>query len=279
MWSLGLPALDTEETYETCISRIRGAALRTRLQAMTAHVVTAADDYEQAANAAQLHTIVSADNVGGLVTRQEMAKVYAYRMVKKGSPGRPIYDALLASAPHDRCPLCGQRVVSTLDHHLPKAHYPALAVTPINLVPACSDCNKLKLDAMPQLAEEVTLHPYFDSIEDDRWLHAEVTENEPAGVRFFVLPHESWDAITVARVEAHFSVLKLAALYAANAAQELVSIRFYLAQLYAAAGADTVQAHLQEMAASTAHAHTNSWRTATYEAFAESDWFCDGGFA
>jgi hypothetical protein len=33
------------------------------------------------------------------------------------------------------------------------------------------------------------------------------------------------------------------------------------------------------MAASRAHAHTNSWQTATYKAFAASTWFCGGGFA
>ena len=279
MWSLEPPELDTEETYETCISRVRSPALKARLEAVTGDVVAAADDYEAAATAAQLHTIVSADNVGALVSRDEMAKVYTYRMVKKGAPGRPVYDELLASSPHDRCPLCGQRIVSTLDHHLPKARFPALVVTPINLIPACADCNKLKLDAAPGSAEDVMLHPYFDDIEDDRWLYAEVSENAPAGVRFFVVPHESWDELTGVRVETHFSVLKLSSLYAAQAAQELVSIRFYLSQLYAAGGADAVQAHLLEMADSTAHAHTNAWRTATYEAFAESAWFCDGGFA
>ncbi len=279
MWSLEPPDLDTEETYETCISRVRSATLKARLQAVTEDVVVAADEYEVAAIAAQLHTIVSADNVGATVTQDEMTKVYTYRMVKKGAPGRPIYDELLASAPHDRCPLCGQRVVSTLDHHLPKTRFPALAVTPVNLIPACADCNKLKLDAVPQAAEEVMLHPYFDNIDDDRWLYAEVIENEPAGVRFFVVPHESWDDVASVRVETHFSVLKLAALYAAQAAQELVSIRYYLSQLHAAGGADIVRAHLQEMAESTAHAYTNAWRTASYEAFAGSAWFCDGGFA
>lgn len=278
MWSLESPELDTEETYAMCISRVRSAALKTRLEAVTADVVIAADEYEAAAIAAELHTIASADNVGALVTRDEMAKVYAYRMVKKGAPGRPIYDELLASAPHDRCPLCGQRIVSTLDHHLPKARFPALVVTPINLIPACADCNKLKLDAVPEAAEEVMLHPYFDDIEDDRWLYAEVTEKVPAGVRFFVVPPESWDELTGVRVELHFSVLQLSPLYAAQAAQELVSIRFYLSQLHVAGGADAVQAHLLEMAESTAHAHTNAWRTATYEAFAESAWFCSGGF-
>ena len=279
MWSLKPPDLDTEETYETCISRVRSMQLKARLEAVKHDVVVAADEYEVAAVTAQLHSIVSTDNVGALVTQEEMTKVYTDRMVKKGAPGRPIYDELLASAPHDRCPLCGQRVVSTLDHHLPKTCFPALVVTPINLVPACADCNKLKLDAVPQAAEEVMLHPYFDEVDDARWLYAEVIEKTPAGVRFYVVPHPSWDDVARARVEKHFSVLKLAALYSAQAAQELVSIRYYLSQLHDAGGAGVVREHLQEMAESTAHAHRNAWRTATYDAFAESAWFCNRGFA
>ena len=105
-------------------------------------------------------------------------RVYDGRMAAQGSPGRAIYDAIKVGSPNGLCPLCGQRVVATLDHYLPKSRYAALAVNPANLIPACSDCNKAKSDAVAD-----TLHPYYDNIENDLWLRAELKEVRPASVQ------------------------------------------------------------------------------------------------
>jgi 5-methylcytosine-specific restriction endonuclease McrA len=143
-----------------------------KLEAIEDIIVDTSDTFELAAMATQLHTLPHMNNIGGQVSTREMASLYDRRFARKGSAGRPIYDAIFAAAP--RCPLCGHGTVSTLDHHLPKAHYPALAVAPLNLVPACADCNKNKIDITPMAGADGTIHPYFDDIEDDLWLVAEV---------------------------------------------------------------------------------------------------------
>ena len=43
---------------------------------------------------------------------------------------------------YNKCPFCGVGRVSTLDHYLPKTKYPTYAVTPVNLVACCAECNK-----------------------------------------------------------------------------------------------------------------------------------------
>jgi hypothetical protein len=172
----------------------------------------------------------------------------------------------------------GQRVVTTLDHYLPKAHYPALAVAPLNLVPACSDCNKAKLAAIPRCATEVALHPYFDDIDDHRWLRAEVIASDPAALVFRVEPTAAWNDVLQRRVQHHFRAFGLAELYATEAAEELLHIRFQLQELSRLAGPHAVRSQLQDDATSCAHARPNGWRAASYEAWAASDWFCDGGF-
>jgi hypothetical protein len=154
-----------------------------------------------------------------------------------------------------------------------------LAVAPLNLVPACADCNKAKIDAVPHTSAEETLHPYFDDVENDLWLKASVVEAEPAALRFYVEPHVSWDDVMTARVLRHFKMLGLAALYASQAAEELLSIRHELAGLLEEAGAVAVREQLFDRAASCRHARVNSWRTAAYEALWSNDWFCEGGFA
>ncbi|TGA97710.1 hypothetical protein E4665_11460 [Sporolactobacillus shoreae] len=71
-------------------------------------------------------------------------KVYTQKMVPKSQLGRPYYDLFLSLPPNEKCPYCGQKKVSTLDHFLPKSVYTPLIVTPTNLVPSCKDCNTEK---------------------------------------------------------------------------------------------------------------------------------------
>jgi len=278
MIKLDRPIQEAEDVFSVCISRVRNVQLKARLEGVTQAVVDASAEFDEAARHTRLHQIATQDLVGGVVTRAEMEAVYTQRMVKKGSPGRDIYDALFTSAPQGKCPLCGHRTVSTLDHHLPKAHYPALAVAPLNLVPACSDCNKSKLASVPENASEETLHPYFDDIDGDRWLVAEAVHVRPAALRFFVDAPVHWGALLKSRVYGHFQTLGLGRLYSTEAADELLNIRHQLHALHQSGGAALVQIELQERAESCRQARRNGWRTATYQAFADSDWFCDGGF-
>jgi hypothetical protein len=278
MWKLAKPVGTSQQTFLTCISKVKNPDLKARLVAIEGDVVDASDAYEVAARTTTLHTLPSADNVAGQVTKDEMSAVYTERMARKGAPGRAIYDRLLSAPAHGRCPLCGHRTVSTLDHHLPKSLFPALAVTPANLVPACSDCNRAKLERAPQTSDEETLHPYYDDIEGDCWLYAEVIETVPAALRFLVEPPNHWDPILATRVRRHFRLLNLAQLYASQSAEELLNIRYYLVALFARAGASGVRNHLREIAVSCEQARINSWQTAAYKALAISNWYCEGGF-
>lgn len=278
MIKLDRPIQEAEDVFTTCISRVRDAQLKARLEGVTQAVVDASVEFDGAATHTRLHQIAPHGLVGGVVTQAEMEAVYTQRMAKKGAPGRDVYDALFTSAPQGKCPLCGHRTVLTLDHHLPKALYPALAVAPLNLVPACSDCNKSKLASVPANANEETLHPYFDDIDGDRWLAAELILERPAALRFFVEAPAHWSATLRSRVERHFQTLGLGRLYSSEAADELLNIRHQLRAMHESGGAALVQIELRERAESCQQAGRNGWRTATYQAFADSDWFCDGGF-
>jgi len=274
---LGKPVDDPENVFLTCISRVRDPALKARLLSVKTDVKAASDEFEAAASTATLHLLLPQANVGA-VSKDEMSDVYTIRMAKKGTPGRPIYDRLMSAPAHGRCPLCGQGKVSTLDHHLPKEHFPALVVTPINLVPACADCNKVKTNNIPRSQKEQTLHPYFDDVQGDLWLHAEVVEGVPASIRFFVQAPAVWDALMADRVRYHFEIFKLGALYGSYAAEELVNIQYSLGKIFPHAGAAGVSAHLMDQKETYGAAHMNSWQTAMYGALAASDWFCEGGF-
>lgn len=278
MRSLARPGHSARSTYTTCISRVRDAGLAARLSAATTTVVDAAAAFDRVAASGALHQIAPVATVAPDITTKEMGKVYTQRMAKNGAPGRGVYDEIFLSSPQGRCPLCAQRSVATLDHHLPKAHYPALAVAPLNLVPACSDCNKAKLDAVPTCAEEVTLHPYYDDLGDDVWLVARVIETRPTALRFRIAAPASWSSVLATRVTNHFRTLGLAKLYASEAAEELVNIRHQLVTLWASGGVAGVRSELKRRAVSCEVGRQNGWRAAAYQAWYKSNWFCDGGF-
>jgi len=70
----------------------------------------------------------------------------------------------------------------------------------------------------------------------------------------------------------------LSALYGSEAAEELLNIRHVLTSLQASGGEDFVRAYLEEHAESCLDGRLNGWRGAAYQAWAVSDWFCEGGF-
>lgn len=76
------------------------------------------------------------------------------------------------STEHMVCPMCGSMHSGTLDHYLPKNHYPVFSVFSKNLVPACK-CNSKRGEILlgPNPGERV-LHPYFDNCLGERLVRA-----------------------------------------------------------------------------------------------------------
>jgi len=278
MRKIDKPHDDPKDIYLTCISRVKNGGLKSRLESIADNVEDAAIEYDQKGLNSRFYSLSEHDNVAGVVTKVEMEKVYTTRMAKKGTPGRPCYDRLKASVPHAVCPLCGHRTVSTIDHYLPKASFPSLVVVPFNLVPACSDCNKLKLSGVPVTAEEQTIHPYYDDITTDQWLYAEVIEDTPVSIKFFVKTKNDWSDTLKLRIQEHFKVFGLGSLYASQSGVELANIRSQLKNIFQKAGENSVREHLTEHFQSRYDNHINSWQTAMYQSIADNDWFCCGGF-
>jgi hypothetical protein len=278
MRRLPRPHFGVRATMKACIESVRDASLRQRLGDVFEIIERAERDYLSLGEPVRLYTIVQSDGVGGVVSGQEMERIYSGTFVKSAQV-RNFYDVIKKLPPNDICPICGLRTVSTLDHYLAKSRHPSLTIVPLNLVPACADCNKAKLDSQPATAEEQTLHPYFDDFDDARWLYAAIGETVPARLLFRAEPPENWPELRRSRVLHHFRTFGLAKLFGSYAADELSTIRHYLSLLQERGNAATIQSFLREQAESCALAQQNSWKTAAYYAFSESEWFCSGGFA
>ncbi len=265
------------EVFETCVSMVRKPALRAQLRAVRPVVETEAADYDAKAADKQLYRKQPHEQIGA-VTRDKMVKVYTLRMVPKTSTGRPIYNKIMLAPVNGRCPLCGIGTVNTLDHYLPKTHFPVYSVTPNNLVPVCNWCQGEKSEYYPTTEGEQLLHPYFDNMDNEVWLAAEVVACAPAAFRYFASPPDHWTPSAKERVVAHLKELNLLKLFSSNAGSRLSEIRARLTSLHQKGGEGAVHGHLYEELVSIEANHNNSWTAAMYRAAVASDWFCNGGF-
>ncbi|MFD7609871.1 HNH endonuclease [Streptomyces sp. NPDC059828] len=276
------PAQDAKSVFDACTATAKPLTARTKLQALKDTVAKAAAEYDTAATNRALHKLTHLQDQpdgkpkkpGGI--NEQLKKTYTNRMVHKKSPGRDVYDQLLAEAPDGRCALCGQGIADTLDHQLPKTHYPLLAVTPANLVPACRDCNFYKGEQAPASAEKQTLHPYYDGqVHEHVWLFARIVGPPTPAVSFCASPPPEMPPLLAARVRHHFTTLKLARLYNPQAGPELRYLSRSLRRLPTAA----INEHLREGAADwTAIEGPNSWQAALYRALADNSWYTKHGY-
>lgn len=281
MWTIPKPILTARATFDICIEGIRDAATKFRLEGARAQIEEAEEQFDERSTATELHLVAHANEINGIngnVTAKEMEQLYDRHMARQKSRGRDTYDKIMMAAVHGQCPFCGHLPVSTLDHSLPKSLHPALAVTPVNLIPCCKDCNHNKGALEPNSVETQFFHAYYDDITADRWLYAEIIEGAPPGATFHVQSPAHWDASTAARVERQFRELKLGKLYASQAGRQLQNIKRSLHNIFEAAGLDTVREDLEGRSESCAAVTVNSWEGALYEAASQSGWYCDGGF-
>lgn len=278
MRKLPIPEFDVGVAVDSCVAQIRDANFANRIVATKPTFLAAQATYLAKGKTGTLFSIPISTNVDGVVSVEDMKRLYSGQFVPKSKASRSLYDQILAAPKFSICPLCGQRTVSTLDHYLAKTKHPALAITPANLVPACADCNKTKLASQPNSAIEQTLHPYFDDVDVAKWLKAEVVQDSPPAIRFFAEPPVEWGDVLCARVKRHFADFKLGALYCSQAGAELASVADMLVTLSERGGPDAVRQHLLDQAKSRRVFSLNSWQTAFYDALAESAWFHQIGF-
>ena len=192
------------------------------------------------------------------------------------NPRKNYYNKLILAAPFGKCPLCSVREVDTLDHYLPKSKYPIYAVTPINLIPSCFKCNKGKFISFPTKSEEQTLNPYYDNIESEEWINAEVLQTSPISFRYFVNSPILWNQPLKDRVSNHFDSYHINELFSSHANEELRGVKKQLENLYND-NPSLLVSHLQDSYISRIELGMNSWQALMYKALLNDDWFCSGG--
>lgn len=274
MRKLAKPNYEIADVFNTCISRVSNSDLKERYSDCLPDILIADSKYKNLAPQALLYTFEDNLCKNRPVTIKEMKAIYTQRMAQQTGPGYDIYKKIKKTAIHRTCPMCGHRKVTTLDHYLPKALFPSVVITPLNLIPSCFECNKKKSSKVSSSSENETLHPYFDDLGEERFLFADVIETTPPIINFSIIAPSNWSEQLTNRVKNHFVTFNLNILYRIHAADEILGQSGYWSLL----NKNSLKMHLKEQANSRRRVHINSWETALYEGIAKSEWFCDGGY-
>lgn len=276
MRSLPKPTLRLADFYDACVMTIEDDDRRNALLAIKDELIERENTYDAEGLSSSLYTIAAHAEVNG-VPKKSLKDLYSGTFARKNSPTRVLYDSLRSKAPGGICPLCNQRVVGTLDHHLAKGSHPAFSVTPINLVPACTDCNKISSVKDQDSAATQTMHPYYDRADTHLWLTARVEELTPPAVIFSTQDVNDWTDEKNSSVAAHFTAFGLADLYTAQAATELVNVYHDADENGFIDNAEQLRQQFTLLASRRRRSFRNSWQGAFFQALAESEWFISGG--
>lgn len=268
------PEIDVRDVFDLCISNMHESNKRKYLPCLD-EIIVATENYEINMAQGTPQNVSVSQQVAG-VPRKEVEKLYVDKLSKAKQPARKYYNQIMDAAPRGICPYCHQQIASTLDHYYPKAHYPALIISPTNLVPACSNCNKNKLDTVIEKKEDAVLNPYFEDADQVIWLKAilkEDLESEFLTMTFCVDSEIDCDSDLRQRLENQFELLQLNRLYSSHAAEELIAISRRAVQIYKVRGTEEVRSSIRE-AVQINDYRPNSWQMAMLKAV-DNDWFYD----
>lgn len=266
MYKISLPDLDSKEVFLKCSQAVRDDAQKAYLESIQSQVSEQNLRYFNLAVGAQLYTIPENEILLGIETVEPIQSLYSDHFSKKESIGRGFYDRIILGATNSICPNCNQRQVTTLDHYLPKKKFGVFAISPVNLIPCCGDCNKAKLSHSPRFIGKQTIHPYFDDFMDSQWLKCNLVIGSTLGFKYFVEPPIYWSNEKKERAAYHFDRFQLGSFYSSQAGSEFSQIRSFLTNLYTIAGLTSLMKHIDNQIRSRMEVALNSWQVGMYQA-------------
>lgn len=274
MRTIAEPDLDAEAVFSTISAARRPLVVRERLAAAQPQVFDAYRAYAGAS--VDVTALAPADTLPA--TAADLRGNYT----SVSQAGQFARNRILGSNADGTCPLCGEAPASTLDHYLPRGAFPEFSVLPLNLVPACYDCNVKKGSNYNDGNGALFLHAYLDDLPtDEPFLVADVeVTGEDIVSTFRVVPPASTTPVLRRRIASHFERLGLRDYYAFQAAKEAGERRGAIASLLEDGGgpAGVRDYLLNEFDSVAQYSGPSHWRAALLRAMAASDDVCSGAF-
>jgi len=278
------PVTTATEIYDACIAEMTDESLKKRFIKNRKYFIDQDDFYKQHGLSCTLYTIPATKHkrkedpiITADITKSEATTLYSHYMLRTNM-GRKIYDHILISTKED-CPFCGGiGRAKTIDHYLPKSKFPQLSILPLNLIPACRDCNTGKLTALAKSAGEQALHPFIDDdcFFNEQWISASINKDKPVGVEFHASPPQNWHKTKKERVINHFKNFEIAQIYNRPASQEISTLIYLRGKNMSNLDKQNFSDHLH--CVSETIAYVNDWKKIMYKTLAADDWFCSQDF-
>ena len=181
----------------------------------------------------------------------------------------------------ERCPYCGYGHIEELDHFLQKAVFKPFSIFPLNLVPCCGPCNRMKPRLPSNVAAQHQVHVYLEDVSQYDMLRADVNvQPGNGGLRVHYrlerpahMPEELFQ-----RVDHHMRLFKLQERFIRQVNIFLGGLEYGMDFAYAS-GSEVLKDFLgktgDSIAARQGH---NDWRVALMKGLAECPAFCAGGY-
>lgn len=274
MKKISKPENNIEIILKNCIESIQNSR-KGRITQVKDTIVKKTTEYDSLATSGQLYTIPIHDTVDSIATKDDMEALYTQKFVPKNQLNRDIYDKLILLAPNGICPYCQQNLAKNLDHFLPKTKYVTYTVTPYNLVPSCTDCNKDKSDSVFNSFDKQPFHPYYDDFDDYVWLKAKLVEEEPISFQFYADPPITLSSEQISRIKYCFSEdgLGLNRIYISHAPGLYRTCFHRIKILFEKGGKALAVERLQENIEDEQANSYNSWKAAMYQAMIDCEWY------
>lgn len=279
-----------EEMFEGRHDNAKNRFIKTRLLSIKSQLMDAEKDYQILAAKKILYKITEQDFINiptyfeldeiipRTIIAVDMERVYSNFLVDKPDSqkiGRKVYDSILSNTYYNLCPYCSHREVKTVDHFLPKSKFISFAITTVNLLPCCSDCNKEKLDNYNLIEDKMLIHPYFDDISEQDWLKCKINENEWPITFSYEVSDEITDSVLKLRINYQFMLLSLGRLYADNATREFNKRVKSLVKEHNSNPSNKALDFINDNIDSYLSDNANSWQTKMFEALKSSKWFIE----
>lgn len=283
MFRLKEPDHSHGAVLDECLQGITGnSGLRAKLQASRANLLVAGEQYIDAGAIGELCNLAPTPEgvknpcVVVDMTTSDFVKIYNQYFVANDKPARKIYDDLMVSA-QEKCPFCGGiGRPRNLDHFLPKSRFPQFSVLPVNLIPACRDCNfDGKSEGFATCPEDQVIHPYTDSGKffTQQWIFAKFSgsiSDPEKELEYFVRVPDGWNDVDRKRAEKHFETFDLSVRYAIKAAEQRGTVINQVRHMQnGGVSADAIREMLLQPGVDESP-FPNHWQVGMYQAFMHS---------
>ena len=177
------------------------------------------------------------------------------------------------------CPYCGLSVPDTIDHYLPKTEFPEYSILPINMIPSCSTCNRIKNEEWVENGVRSCINFYYDSFIKYKYLHTIISfkdgnTNFPTITCKLVQPLELVnDEFNI--VKSHYKKLKLLKKYETSCESEVSNIYQEISDAKEVDLGQHKKALERRKVALEKNLGINHWRTSLYQALAASNEFLE----